>query len=95
MGLSPEYFWRLTWYDWGLYCLKHYKEQRRRENDHERERFLFGYLMATIGNFSMRKLNQPLTPDDFWPEGDMQASEDDLIELMSQPEVKYRFKKDG
>lgn len=92
MGLSPEYFWRLTWYEWGLYCLKHYKASLRRKDDFERDKFLFGYLMATVANYSTRKVNPPLTPKDFFPEGDTRASAEDLLELMENPELKYRFK---
>lgn len=28
MGLSPNEFWRLTWYEWGLYCWRQYKRSK-------------------------------------------------------------------
>jgi hypothetical protein len=50
VGLSPETFWRLTWYEWGLYILRLYEESEKRNADHEILMALNGDLMALIAN---------------------------------------------
>ena len=29
LGLSPDEFWELSWYEWGLYILRHNKQTER------------------------------------------------------------------
>lgn len=59
-------------------------------------KFISGYIMATIANYSLRKINQPLTPSSFFKfNDDTQMSHEDVLELMEKPEIKYRFKKNG
>lgn len=62
----------------------------------ENMKFISGYIMATIGNFGWKKLNQQLTASDFFKlNNDVLPDEADLKEIMKQPEIKNRFKKDA
>lgn len=59
---------------------------------------LFGTVAATVANFSMRvRPNTELSARNFFKlkNEDTQADEADLQELMSRPEILYRFKKNG
>lgn len=94
IGLSPEYFWGLTWYDLNLYLLKLHKDQQRRMVEIEDKKFFTGYIMATIGNYAGKVSKKHLDPMDFWKD-DTQADEVDIQALMNDPKIINRFKKDG
>lgn len=107
MGLSPQVFWGLTWWDWYLEMYKYWRNKQREDEQLELAKILVGRMCATVGNFAGKTLkgSYHLTEKDFFHfEGDTvadQADIENLNELMSRPEIKYRFlnkkkkKKDG
>jgi len=79
-----------------MYALRLYEEHVKVVDFWENMNFLFGYNMATTANYGPRKLSRRLTPHDFFKFksiDDTAPSYDELIELMSRPEIMYRFKK--
>ena len=65
LGLTPKYFWSLTWFDWGLYVLKLHKDRKReiaaRELSIEQTR----QFMAL--HYNLNRGNNPAKdPQDFW-----------------------------
>lgn len=97
MGMKSSEFWDLTWYEWILELYKYHRNQYKAEE----QKYLVGYVMAQIGNFAGKTLPKHVTlePKHFFQfryiQEDTVADEIDLNELMSRPELKYRFKKDG
>lgn len=96
MGLSPQYFWRLTWYDWTLEVYKYHRAMQKEQELIDRNKYFFGKLYATIGNFAGKVLPKGVKLDEkdfFRFNDDTQPDDIDLQELMNTPEIKYRFKK--
>lgn len=95
MGMRASEFWDMTWYEWILELYKYHRNQYKEEE----QKYLAGYIMAQIGNFAGKMLpkNTTLGPEHFFKfryiEHETVPDEVDLQELMSRPELKYRFKK--
>lgn len=62
LGLSPKEFWRLTWYEWGLYCLKLYKDSKRMLAQRELSIDLTRHFMALFANANSK---EEFKPQDF------------------------------
>lgn len=95
MGLSPEQFWRLTWYEWGMYCLKLYKDSKKMLAQQELSINLTRHVMALVANANRSKTASAFKPEDFLQPAD---KEDKTIEIPRTPkEVKEllgsKFKK--
>lgn len=65
MGLSPQEFWRLTWFEWGLYCLKLYKDSKRMLAQRELSIDLTRHFMALFANANRGKNTAAFEPQDF------------------------------
>lgn len=65
LGLSPEQFWRLTWYEWGMYCLKLYKDSKKMLAERELSIDLTRHFMALFANANRGKSQTAFTPQDF------------------------------
>lgn len=65
IGLSPQEFWRLTWYEWGLYCLRLYKESKKMLAQRELSVDLTRHFMALFANANRSKNQAAFTPQDF------------------------------
>lgn len=65
MGLSPQEFWRLTWYEWGMYCLKLYKDSKRMLAQRELSIDLTRHFMALFANANRREHAPAFEPEDF------------------------------
>lgn len=65
LGLSPDEFWRLTWYEWGLYCLRLYKESKKMLAQRELSIDLTRHFMALFANANRGKNGPTFTPQDF------------------------------
>lgn len=65
MGLSPQEFWRLTWYEWGLYCLRLYKESKKMLAQRELSIDLTRHFMALFANANRAKNQAAFAPTDF------------------------------
>ena len=65
LGLSPEQFWRLTWYEWGMYCLKLYKDSKKMLAQRELSIDLTRHFMALFANSNKERHQTPFTPQDF------------------------------
>ena len=68
LGLSPEYFWGLTWYEWGLYVLRLIKENKRSLEQREFTMELTGQFMALLANVNRdsKKKPSPFKREDFF-----------------------------
>jgi hypothetical protein len=66
LGLSPEYFWGLTWYDWGLYVLKLHKDNQRRLSERELPIELTRSFMALFANANRKENARVFEPQDFY-----------------------------
>jgi hypothetical protein len=108
MGLSPEYFWSLTWYDWGLFILKLHKENQRRKSEREFQTELTRGFMALVANTNRdpKKHPMPFLPEDFYKLSyDVQTTQEqdpDLFRKLKQKfgstikgDIKLRKKKKG
>jgi hypothetical protein len=84
VGLSPEEFWNLTWYDWVMYMYRFYKENERRLSDQELVVSLNGDLMALIANVNRddKKRPTPFSKHDFY-----KFSEDTQLKEEYDPEL--------
>lgn len=68
LGLSPQYFWRLTWYEWGFYSLKAIKDYQRQIDDRDFQKILTGEFMALFANANRDpKKTMPFKRSDFYP----------------------------
>lgn len=79
-----------------LEVYKYYRAMQRQEQELDNQKFLWGKLYATIENFAGKVLPKGVwkTEKDFFKfNDDTEADDIDLQELMSRPELKYRFKK--
>lgn len=65
LGLSPQEFWRLTWHEWGLYCLKLYKDSKRMLSQRELSIDLTRHFMALFANANRGKGTALYQPTDF------------------------------
>lgn len=77
--------------------MREHDRQNERADDLENMKFFSGYLMATIGNFSMKKLPRALTPKSFFKfnNDDTQADDDEIERLLKDPDIINRFRKNG
>jgi hypothetical protein len=65
MGLSPDKFWGLTWYEWGLYVLKLHKDRQKELSD--RELSIEQHRQAMALHYNIHRGNNPAKiPQDFW-----------------------------
>lgn len=95
LGLSPEEFRSLSWYDWGLYCLKLHRNRKEYENRIELYKEFVGQMCATVANFAGKSLpkGKQVEPKHFFKfaNDDTQAEEDVIQELLRNPKLK-KFK---
>lgn len=59
-------FWDLTWYDWGLWCLRIMELQRQRRESREIHLETTRSFMALYVNMHMGKGKTPVKGSDFW-----------------------------
>lgn len=55
VGLSPNEFWDLSWYEWGLYLLRHKKKSEKEFALHERSWEQTRIMWATLININSSK----------------------------------------
>jgi hypothetical protein len=93
LGLSPNEFWGLTWYEWGMYVIKLYKDQKRKLDDRELyldvERQKIAHFMnANFRTASGGPLN--LKPYDIWKLSyDTEMKKEDDPDLLNRLKKKY------
>jgi hypothetical protein len=87
LGLSPEYFWGLTWYEWGLYALKIYKQSQKELADRELQIEIARRFMTLFAN-AHRGKGKLFKPTDFW-----RLSYDTQLTPVSDPELFARVAK--
>jgi hypothetical protein len=99
MGLSPQKFWALTWYDWGLFVIRQYKEEKRRFDDREFIMSIERIKIADFKNANFRKKDgKPLNldPEDIWRLSfDEEKKKKKEKKRMSPEEVEKKFGKVG
>lgn len=66
LDLKPWEFWQLTWYEWGIYCYKVYKDSQRELSSRELTMEMTRQFMALYANSNRTKNSAPITPQDFW-----------------------------
>lgn len=66
LGMSSKEFFRLTWWEWGMCLLQIYKNNKRRQEDHELSMELTRQFMALFANANRSKTTKPFMPQDFW-----------------------------
>jgi len=91
LGLSPSEFWGLTWYEWGLYVIKLYKDQKRKLEERElylevNRQKIAHFMNAHFKNASGGSLK--LKGSDIWP-----LSYDTQVDKDSEPDLLNRLKK--
>lgn len=89
MGLTPEYFWGLSWYDWGLYVLRLHNENQRRIADRELQIELTRGFMALFANANRdpKKHAIPYMPQDFY-----RLSYDTQAQIKDDPDLFRKLK---
>lgn len=65
MGLSPEKFWGLSWWDWCLYLMRFNKKADRDKLNREVAWAHTRALMAVIANASPNRGDKTFRPEDF------------------------------
>ena len=61
MGLTQEYFWSLTWYEWGFEILKLYEKVKQKSDDWEAYLAVKRIEIADFKNYAFRtESGQPL-----------------------------------
>jgi hypothetical protein len=79
LNLSSQYFWQLTWYEWGFEVLRIITEDRKRISDQELLISLNGDFMALFANANRDpKKTGPFSRKDFYKLSyDTQATEEE------------------
>jgi hypothetical protein len=102
MGLSKEYFWDLTWYEWGLEVLRLNDIIQQKIDDMEHFLLVHGMQIADFRNVNFRNENdQPLklTFSDIFPNlsfsKELQTKERKLTFKEQKQILGSRFKRDG
>lgn len=89
LDLSPQEFWNLSWYEWGLYLMrlkvKTDKELREHNRDWDRTR----QLWATLVNLNSK---QKVKPQDLIK---LSFDKDPVLKKMTPEEVEAKFNKRG
>lgn len=90
-------FWELSWYDFGLWCLRIKEQYRQRLEDHELQKGIARSLMTMYANAHLQKGHPPVDPTDFYI-----LSTDDISQIREPREkqdndaweesIKKRFK---
>lgn len=99
LDMTPEYFWELSWYDWGLYILK-YNTKVERERDKEEAHWV--RTRAFMALFANAHRDKKKRPTEFKPTDFIVLSFDKTEapkKIVSEKEMKQKFggkfKKDG
>lgn len=100
IGLSPEYFRELTWYDWGLYLLRYETGIERERIKQEANLIPWRTMMAMFANANRdsRKTPIPFKPEDFFKLSIDKLAEVKPIEVTEKTmkeRLGSKFKKDG
>jgi hypothetical protein len=82
LGLSPKEFWRLTWYEWGLYMMRLYKLNQERLYDRDFRKDLTGQFMALFANANRSKGQRAFRREDFF-----KLSYDTQLKSEADPEL--------
>jgi len=97
--MKPEEFWDLTWYDWGLYVLKHQTALERNVMMQESNLVVWRAWMALYANSVRDSKKQPIPfePTDFFKLSFDDVKKEPLILSEKQMKEKFgkTFKKDG
>lgn len=64
--MSRKKFWKLTWYDFGLWCLRIQELARLRTENFDLHRGIAGSLMAMYTNAHLSKGSEPYSASDFF-----------------------------
>lgn len=98
--MSADVFWNLTWYDFGLWCLRIKELFRQRLEDHELHKGTTRSLMTMYANAHLPKGRQEYVPTDFYI-----LSTDDISQVRQPREkednnvweekMRERFKRKG
>jgi hypothetical protein len=89
MGLSPEYFWSLTWYEWGLEVTGFYYQEEEKIHQQELTMDLTRRFMALFANAQRtRKSDRVFKPEDF-----IKLSYDTKLTPEADPELFARVAK--
>jgi hypothetical protein len=101
MGLSREYFWDLTWYEWGLEVLKLNDSVQQKISDWESYVYFKRMQICDFRNAHFRNEGgQPLNlkPEEFWPlsfDKNIPQKERPLTFKEQKQLLGSRFKRDG
>lgn len=66
LDLTHEKFWSLTWYEWGTYLIKLFRNQQRITAEHEFLMDLTRRFMALFANANRSKNTRVFMPEDFF-----------------------------
>lgn len=66
LGMSSEEFWKLTWYEWGLWCLRIVDQRRKRNEDRELSIEMTRSIMTLQANIHRGKRARPYEKTDFF-----------------------------
>lgn len=83
--MRSEEFWELTWYDFGLWCLKIQRDVDARKFATEEQRELMRHLMALTANIHSKRT---FKPSDFY-----QIVEERKVNAVDDPELMAKMKK--
>lgn len=100
MGLSKEYFWNLTWYEWGLEVLKLNDAIQEKINDWEAFVYFKRIQICDFRNANFQIDGKPLNlkPEEFWPlsfDKDIPQKERKLTFKEQKQLLGSKFKRDG
>lgn len=88
LGLSSEYFWNLTWYEWGFEALRILDLTKQKINEQELLLLAIGDFMTLFANANRAKGDRPYTRKDFY-----KLSFDTQLTVESDPELFSRVAK--
>lgn len=88
--MPAEEFWNLTWYDFGLWCLRIHENNKKRNEDRELSVLLTREFMSLFANANRdhKKRPQAYTGHDFFL-----LSSDTKIDVAVDPDLMDRMKK--
>lgn len=97
--MPSKKFWRLTWYDFGLWCLRIQELDQVKLHDRELHLGIARSLMTMYANSHLKKGASPYSPEDFYvlstDEQDIQEERVKIDDNLFEATMKERFKPKG